>query len=815
MKLFAAWSLRERALALLLLAQVVGLALLFFNGKRIADETAEAEILALRERVLPGLADAVAPAVFEQDFDQFRRLLNPWATTDGILVIELISEGGQTLHSLRNPGTEAGAEPVTISLPVTIGSMRLGQLVVTIDESRFRAVARRSTWNAMLLVAAGMSGGTVLLVLVALRLGRQLLRLAQAARAIAAGDTSVRVHPEGPPELRTLAETFNTMVERLLETNRRLEEEGRRVAESEARFRDFASAASDWLWETDAEHRFTYLSRQDDPSHPIGQERLLGRRRDEVIAGCDPAALAAHLADLEARRPFRDFRYWIHDRNGRLRAIEVSGIPQFDSEGRFRGYRGVARDVTEKIESEQRILHLARHDMLTPLANRPAFTDHLRRALALARRDGSMLALHVIDLDGFRRINDAFGQSTGDSLLLEVARRIALEIREGDVAARLAADEFAVLQPGVRDPAEVTALAERLVQRLRQVYELDGRRLQVTASAGIALFPDDAKDAESLLRHAGVALARAKAEGRARYRFFEPEMEAAEKRRRRIEVALREAVERADGAGLSLCIQPRVDLLDGSMLGAEALLRWRHPELGDVSPAVFVPLAEQTGLVHALGSWVLREACRLLAGWHERLPPGFRLAINLSPLQFSRRDLVREVAEALAAYSVPGQRLELEITESALMQDTRHTAAQLVRFRELGVALALDDFGTGYSSLGYLKRFALDKIKIDRSFVMGLDEGHENAAIVRAIITLARSLELDVVAEGVETEAQRAFLLREGCREAQGFLFAAPLPPEGFERVWLPRAAIPAAPLAVFARPNFLSPAPSVGDGLR
>jgi diguanylate cyclase (GGDEF)-like protein/PAS domain S-box-containing protein len=811
-KVFATWSLRERALALLLLAQVVGLALLFWNGNRIANETAEAELLTLRERVLPGLANAVAPALFEQDFDQFRRLLNPWATADGILALELVTERGQILHSVRNTSAEPGAEPVTLSLPVTVGPMRLGQLVVTIDESRFRAVARRSTWSAMFLVAVGLSSGTVLLVLFALRLGRQLLLLAQAARAIAAGDTAVRVRPEGPPELRTLAETFNAMVERLLETNRHLEAERRRLAESEARFRDFASAASDWFWETDAEHRFTYLSRQDDPTHPIGQERLLGRRRDEVMAGCDPAALAAHLADLEARRPFRDFRYWIRDRNGRLRTIEVSGIPQFDAEGRFRGYRGAARDVTERIEAEERIRHLARHDMLTPLANRAAFTDHLRRALALARREGLMVALHVIDLDGFRRINDAFGHNAGDALLLEVARRIALEIREGDVAARLAADEFAVLQPGVRDPAEATALAERLVQRLRQVYDLDGRRLQVTASAGIALFPNDAQDAESLLRHAGVALARAKAEGRARYRFFEPEMEAAEKRRRRIEVALREAVERADGAGLSLCIQPRVDLLDGSMVGAEALLRWRHPELGEVSPAVFVPLAEQTGLVHALGSWVLREACRLLAGWHERLPPSFRLAVNLSPLQFSRRDLVREVAEALAASAVPAERLELEITESALMQDTRRTAAQLTRLRELGVALALDDFGTGYSSLGYLKRFALDKIKIDRSFVMGLDEGHENAAIVRAIITLARSLELDVVAEGVESEAQRAFLLREGCREAQGYLFAAPLPTERFERVWLPRAAPLAAPVAAFARPDFLLPAPSVGD---
>ncbi len=809
---FASWSLRTRALALLLLAQAVGLALLFWNGERIASEAAEAELRTLRDRVLPGLADAVAPAVFEQDFDQFRRLLGPWASAEGILAVELLTETGRTLHSARNPTSSAATEPVTVSLPVAIGPMRLGQLVVTIDEARFRAVARRSTRDAVLLVAAGLSAGTILLVLFALRLGRQLARLADAARAIAAGDHHVRVRAEGPPELRTLAGAFNGMVERLLEANRRLGEERQRLAESEARFRDFASAASDWLWETDEQHRFVYLSRQDDAGHPIGQRRLLGRRRDEVIADCEPEALAAHLADLEARRPFRDFRYRIRDRNGHLRTLEVSGIPQFDAVGRFRGYRGVARDVTERVEAEERIRRLASSDMLTCLANRSAFTDHLRRALALARRDGSMVALHLIDIDRFRSVNETYGHGAGDALLLEVARLIAAEVREGDLAARLAADEFAVLQPGVRDPSEAAALAERLMQRLRGVYDLEGRRLQATASSGIALFPGDAADAESLLRHAGVALARAKSGGRAGFRFFEPQMEAAERRRRRIEAALREALQSPDGAGLRLHLQPRVDLLDGSMPGAEALLRWRHPELGDVPPAVFVPLAEQTGLVHALGGRVLQEACRLLAEWRERLPPGFRLAVNLSPLQFGRRDLVREVAAALAAHGVSPERLEVEITEGALMQDTRHTAAQLARFRELGVSLALDDFGTGYSSLGYLKRFALDKIKIDRSFVMGLGESSENAAIVRAIVTLARSLELEVVAEGVETEEQRAFLLREGCREAQGFLFAAPLPPERFAREWLPRAAVPAAAVPAFARPDFLLPTPAAGD---
>jgi len=806
------WSLAGRALALLLAAQLVGLILLVWNGERLADRTAEAELARLRTQVLPSLADALAPAVFEQDLEQIERLLAPWGKAEGGISLRLLGSGGLSLYAVESPADEPPASPARLVLPVRIGTMQLGTLEVGLDEAAYRRTARQSTLSSMLLVEAGLVAGTIVLMLLAVRLGRQLAALSRAASAIAAGAHGERAPVAGPPELRALANAFNGMVERLLEANRRLEEERRRLAESEARFRDFASAASDWLWETDEEHRFVYLSHQDDAGHPIGQRRLLGRRRDEVIADCEPEALAAHLADLEARRPFRDFRYRIRDRNGHLRTLEVSGMPQFDADGRFRGYRGVARDVTERVEAEQRIRHLAFHDTLTPLANRPAFTDHLGRALALARRDGSMVALHLIDLDGFRHINESCGHGAGDALLLEVARRIVAEVREGDVAARLAADEFAVLQPGVRDPSEAAALAGRLMRRLREVYDLEGRRLQVTASAGIALFPGDAADAESLLRHAGVALARAKSEGRAGFRFFEPQMEAAERRRRQIEAALREALQRSDGAGLRLHLQPRVDLLDGSVLGAEGLLRWHHPELGDVPPSLFVPLAEQSGLVHALGSRVLQEACRLLAGWHDRLPPGFRLAVNLSPLQFGRRHLVREVADALVAHGVPPERLELEITEGALMQDNRRTAAQLARFRELGVSLALDDFGTGYSSLGYLKRFALDKIKIDRSFVAGLGESSENAAIVRAIVTLARSLELEVVAEGVETEEQRAFLLREGCREAQGFLFAPPLPPEHFEREWLRRAATPAVTVAAFARPDFLLPAPAASD---
>lgn len=600
------WPLALRALALLLLAQAAGLSILLWNGERIANRVAEAELTHLRDRNLPRLAAAAAPAMLARDVEQLGRLLDPWLEAEGIASIRLRSADGELLYE-AGPKDDWPAEPRTLVLPVESGSMVVGRLEILLDKSHDVAAIRESATSSMVLVAAGLSFCTLVLIVFAIGLGRQLSGLARAAQAIAEGVHDTRAPVTGPPELRLLASAFNRMVEQLLESNRQLEEERRRLAQSEQRFRDFASAASDWLWETDAEHRFVYFSRQNDPTHLMGQERFLGMRRWELIAECDPAALRAHMDDLAQRRPFRDFRCRVRDRCGRLRTLEVSGVPQFDEQGRFVGYRGVGRDVTEREEAEQRIFYLAHHDTLTRLANRASFTDQLRRAVARARRDGAMVALHLLDVDGFRRTNELFGQEAGDALLLEMAERIAANVRQGDIIARLAADEFAVLQLGVRDPGEPSALAARLLACLAQPYGDASQPLYATVSCGIALFPGDAADPETLLGHASMALARAKSAGGGCVRFFEPNMEAAERRRRNIEAELRRALH-GDGIGLRLHLQPRVRLRDGRLLGAEALLRWQHPELGEVSPAVFVPIAEQSGLIHLLGTWTMREA---------------------------------------------------------------------------------------------------------------------------------------------------------------------------------------------------------------
>jgi len=564
------------------------------------------------------------------------------------------------------------------------------------------------------------------------------------------------------------------------------EEEAReRLEESERRFRDFAAAASDWFWETDEEDRIVFVSARMEEVLGLPRQRFLGRRRDDIPEITASPDWPGYLELRAARAPFRGFRYTIRDGNGRERTVETFGVPRFDAEGRFRGYRGVARDITTLVEAERRVHELAYRDSLTGLVNRAAFAEEFERALALAGRRGARLALHVIDLDRFKEVNDTFGHEAGDRLLVEIAGRLRRVTRREDVVARLGGDELAIVQPLVREGSEAAALAERVLAAVREPVDVGGVEVRVGASIGIAVFPDDGHDRQTLLRHADIALYRVKESTRDRYAFFHRDMEIRHRERVELERELRQALESDDGHGLTVFFQPRVRLADGALLGAEVLARWHHPERGEIPPSVFVALAERCGLVHLLGERVLEQALCQLAAWDRegrRLP---RVSVNLSPVQFLRRDLVKEIRAVLVRTGVDASRLELEITEGALVHDVEHTADMLRRLRDLGVDLALDDFGTGYSSLAYLRRFPLDRLKIDASFVRGLPESPEQVGIVRAILDLARNLRLGCVAEGIESEAARDFLLRHGCREGQGFLFDGPCPAATFAARWL------------------------------
>ncbi|MGH6856643.1 MAG: putative bifunctional diguanylate cyclase/phosphodiesterase [Methylocella sp.] len=426
-------------------------------------------------------------------------------------------------------------------------------------------------------------------------------------------------------------------------------------------------------------------------------------------------------------------------------------------------------DVTERRQVEARIAHMAHHDALTGLPNRVLFHDHLEHALLGVRRYNDTLAILYLDLDQFKNVNDGLGHPAGDKLLVAVAERLRACLRVSDMVARVGGDEFAVLQIGLAGPHEAGALAERIVTLLSEPYDIDGQQVLIGASVGIALAPADGETAEQLLGNADLALYRAKEDGRRTFRFFQPGMGASLRAHRTLELDLRKAL----GAGeFEVYYQPLVTLETGVICGFEALLRWHHPLRGMVAPAQFIPLAEETGLIVPIGEWVLRQACAEAAAW----PDDLKVAVNLSAVQFKKSYLPQVVVATLASSGLPAARLELEITESIFLAESKTNLATLRRLRALGVAISMDDFGTGYSGLSYLRAFPLDKIKIDRSFISALGEGADCMAIIKAIANLGWSLNIPTLAEGIETEEQLSWVREAGCTEMQGYLFSRPIP---------------------------------------
>ncbi|RWA73371.1 MAG: EAL domain-containing protein [Mesorhizobium sp.] len=438
-------------------------------------------------------------------------------------------------------------------------------------------------------------------------------------------------------------------------------------------------------------------------------------------------------------------------------------------------------DVTERRRTEERMTHLAHHDTLTNLPNRSMFRERLDQALSEAK--AAPLAILSLDLDRFKAVNDTFGHPAGDWLLKCVAERLQRCLRgEKDVVARFGGDEFAIIQSNVKGAADAERLAKRIIEVIGRPYRDKSREMHIGVSLGIALYPDDGQDADTLLTSADMALYRGKSEGRNVYRFFEPGMDAMVRERRALEVDLEAALPKRE---FELDYQPILDIASGDIVGAEALMRWRSPSRGRVSPEDFIAAAEETGLIVQLGDWALRKACGVAAGW----PQEMRMAVNVSAAQIKSGGFARGVISALAFSGLPASRLELEITETVMMDESDTVLRTLSQLRELGIRIALDDFGTGYSSLGYLRRFPVDKIKIDRSFIRDLDR-RDTAAIVRTVIGLGIELGITVTAEGVETEAQLDMLRKAGCGEAQGYLIGVPAKASDMGRLLKTTAAV-------------------------
>jgi diguanylate cyclase (GGDEF)-like protein len=497
-------------------------------------------------------------------------------------------------------------------------------------------------------------------------------------------------------------------------------------------------------------------------------EIIRHRVGNKLLSDMSPEAIVDAMLRKRNDTHFGEFYSQLSD--GRCIAITVQ--PMADG-----GTVSTHQDITEQRRSEAKIAHMAHHDALTGLPNRRLLDERLEYAVAHAKR-GEIVATHLLDLDYFKNVNDTLGHPVGDKLLRMVADRLRRLVREGETVARMGGDEFAIVQVQVAQPSDATALAQRVIEGVSEPYEIDGHQVVVGASVGISVSVTDGPSSDLLLRNADLALYRAKSGGRGTLRFFEPEMDAQMQTRRLMESDLRKALV---GHEFEVHYQPIVNLQSNEISAFEALIRWQHSERGMVSPAAFIPLAEEIGLIVPLGEWVLRTACSAAARW----PDHTKICVNLSPVQFRSRGLVEVVIGALAASGLRPGRLELEITETVLLADTEATLAVLHQLRGLGVRIAMDDFGTGYSSLSYLQTFPFDRIKIDRSFVKGIAEDIGSLNIVRAVAALAKGIGMATTAEGVETQEQLDAVKAEGCTEMQGFLFSRALPSRDIERLFL------------------------------
>jgi diguanylate cyclase (GGDEF)-like protein/PAS domain S-box-containing protein len=560
------------------------------------------------------------------------------------------------------------------------------------------------------------------------------------------------------------------------------------LRESEARFRDLTELSSDWYWEQDAELRFTQISSRVH-EFALGSEDDIGKQRWEISRlHMTDEQWQAHKAALAAHRPFQDFVYQRYDVYGNLRIISVSGRPILDEAGRFQGYRGTGRDITEQKRAEERIRYMAHYDALTELPNRLLLHDRIGQAIAQAQRNQEVLAVLFIDLDRFKTVNDSLGHAVGDRLLKTVAGLLESCTRGSDTIARIGGDEFVVLLGDLKEPEDARHVAQKVLDTLAEPVVIDGNELKVTPSIGICAYPHDGADVATLMRNADTAMYYAKQMGRNNYQFFTQAMTEAAQHRLVIENDLRHALERGE---FTLHYQPQLDLRSGRIIGFEALVRWRHPQRGLVPPSEFIAAAEETGLIGPLGEWVLRQACVEACAWRESGYPELQVSVNCSAHQFQREGFVETVELILRGTGLPASCLELEITESVIVQRSEEVMARFAELDAMGVRISIDDFGTGYSSLSYLKRFAIHQLKIDQSFVRDISSDPDDAAIVSAIIAISHSLGLKVVAEGVETAEQLAFLRSLGCDGAQGYYFSRPVPAEEFARLlesWRQRA---------------------------
>jgi len=557
-------------------------------------------------------------------------------------------------------------------------------------------------------------------------------------------------------------------------TERRLMDEQLRLAQT------VFDTASEAIIVTDAEQRILKVNHAFTTITGYREDEMLGQTPRILSSGRQEAGFYEAMAAMLATTGHWQGEIWNRRKNGELYVEWLSFAAVRGTGGDVINFVGVFSDITRHKQDEERIRHQANYDALTQLPNRWLFQARLTQSIDRCRADNRKLALVHINLNQFKFVNDSLGHRAGDELLKEVARRLSRIIRHDDTVARLGADEFAVIVEDLRADEPIEMLPARMVAVVAEPFDLEGSPVVIGAAIGIALFPGDGADADTLARNAAIAMRHAKEQGSSAHRFFDDRMESRSLERFKLEARLRRAIE---GSEFQVHYQAQIDLTTRRLIGAEALIRWTDPELGPVSPAHFIPAAEASGLIVEIGQWVLRDVCRQIMAWQAA---GFvvpRIAVNLSFLQFRRPDFLETVKAIIAESGIDARQLEFELTESVVMHDAEQAISTLTALRGLGIELAIDDFGTGYSSLNRLRRMPIQTLKIDRSFIHDVTRNEEDATIVSAIVSMAHSLNLKVVAEGVETAAQLAFLAGKGCDSAQGFLLSRPIPANDFARL--------------------------------
>jgi diguanylate cyclase (GGDEF)-like protein/PAS domain S-box-containing protein len=639
------------------------------------------------------------------------------------------------------------------------------------------AVAARLEWGALFILGTLVTAFAIAWMLSG-RIVRPLRQLGRDASALAAGELSHRSAVHTRDEVGALADNFNRMAVAL----ERRDDEVRSAADELRQAKDTLAAVIDAspvaivcsdvnrklvLWSHGAEHIFGYAA-----AEVLGERTKLIPHGEEAVSQAlfDRAFRGETIRDAQLRRRRKD---------GTLVDVRIAAAPMYNLDGTVRGVAWAYEDITDRKKAEEQLRRLAHYDPLTGLPNRLSLQRELGRLLSGDRRDNST-SIALFDLDGFKDVNDTLGHSTGDELLIEVGQRLiaVAEIRSDvGLVSRLGGDEFVAVVPNCGDPRVVSEIVEAMLKRLSEPYTINDHVMHVQASAGVAISPNDGTSVDELIANADLALYQAKADGGRICRFFMPVLRAQAQARRSLDIELRRAFAENE---FELYFQPQIRLADEAVVGAEALLRWRHPHRGILLPGTFIETLAESSIALEVGKWIIKTACDKAAEWRAKGLPLVRVAANLFPSQAHDESLVKDVEDALQAAGLPAEALELEITEYAAFNYEDPTGP-LLKLHEKGVRLAFDDFGTGYASLNYLTRFPVSRIKIDRSFVGRITDNAEDSAIVRSLIAMAHNLELEVIAEGVETAAQAAFLLNERCQEAQGFLYSMPLPAEEFE----------------------------------